>query len=493
MRDIVFILDRKSRKSLQSQIREFLVTAILGGQLMAGEKMPSTRRLSTQLSVSRNTVVLVYQGLNDDGYLKASERSGYFVAETGMEIPATESHEEVVDDDTRVDWRLKVLKYPAAQRNIDKLRNWQSYDYPFVYGQSDPLLFPIADWRDCAFKVLGKKWLDAWSGDTPEEDDEMLVEQIRTRILPRRGILVGEDQILVTMGAQMALYLVASLLVDGSTRLVIEEPGYPDVRNIFSLRTDNILPLSVDHEGLPVSPGVGGADIIYTTPSHQFPTSVTMPIARRKQLLAAAHEHDLLIIEDDYELETNYQGTPVPALKSLDRDERVVYMGSFSKTLFPGLRLGFMVASRELIQEARALRRLMVRHAPFNNQRITAFFLSLGYYDVHLRRLRRAYSERWQTMGDALAAQSVITSNSSGFGGTSYWVEGPKWLNADQLASRALELGVVIEPGGVYFAGEHRPKNFFRLGFSSIPATRITAGIDKLVSLIETMRSEQGY
>ncbi len=487
MKDILFTLDRNSRKSLQAQIREYLVGAILEGHLKEREKMPSTRRLSKLLGVSRNTVVMVYQGLNDDGYLAAYERSGYFVAETNMATPEAVFSFETTADDFQADWSHRILKSPTLQSNINKSRDWQKYPYPFVYGQPDPALFPIADWRDCAFKVLGKKWLDAWSADNVDKDDEMLVEQIRTHILPRRGILVGADQILVTMGAQMALYLLASLLVDHSSRLAMEEPGYSDVRNIFGLRTDKITPVPVDNHGLPADDRLVGADIVYTTPSHQFPTTVTMPLQRRKELLESAEANDFVIIEDDYELETCYQGNPVPALKSMDRFGRVVYVGSFSKTLFPGLRLGFMVAPTELIEEARALRRLMVRHPPSSNQRITAFFLSLGYYDVHLRRLHRVYQERWQAMGDALATEMATMSTLPGFGGTAYWVRGPDNLDADLLAMRALENGIVLEPGGVFFAGYPQPKNYFRLGFSSISTNRIGTGVKNLQQLIRKM------
>ncbi len=488
MREMLFTLDREHKKSLQAQIREFLVTAILEGHLKSGEKMPSTRRMSEQMSVSRNTVVLVYQGLTDDGYLLASERSGYFVAETMIDTLSTRVETNNGASSNAVDWHRRILKNPTAQRNIEKPLNWQSYEFPFVYGQPDPSLFPISDWRDCAYKVVGKKWVDAWSADTPDNDDDMLVDQIRTRILPRRGILVDEDQILVTMGAQMALYMLASLLINASTRLAIEDPGYADVRNIFRLRTENIFPLSVDDMGLPVDERLDAADIIYTTPSHQFPTTVTMPLQRRRELLASASKNDALIIEDDYELETNYQGKHVPALKSLDRDGRVIYVGSFSKTLFPGLRLGFMVASKELIQEARALRRLMLRHPPANNQRITAFFLSLGYYDVHLRRLHRVYRQRWEAMNEAFQKETEMLIKVPGFGGTAFWIKGPDNLDADLLAMKAREEGIIIEPGSVYFAQQPQPKNYFRLGFSSISSERIGPGIDKLCGLIRDLK-----
>ncbi|MEP1207338.1 MAG: PLP-dependent aminotransferase family protein [Rhizobiaceae bacterium] len=493
MRDFLIALDRNANKSLQAQLREVLVSAILAGHLRPGEKLPSTRHLSQQLGISRNTSVLVYQGLTDDGYLRTSERSGYFVNETVLEMgvynssqPAAAVDMSLGEDARPINWQDKILKKPAEQRNINKPRDWADLPYPFIYGQPDPTLFPITDWRDCVYKAMGKKWLDEWSQDTLDNDDPMLVDQIRTRILPRRGILVGEDQILVTLGAQQALYTMASLLVGPETKIVVEEPGYPDARNIFALRTSQIIPVQVDNEGLPVDERLDEADIVYTTPSHQLPTTVTMTDARRRALLEKASQQDLIILEDDYELESNYVGKPLPALKSLDKEERVIYMGSFSKTLFPGLRLGFVVASRDLIREMRALRRLMVRHPPTNNQRSTAFFLSLGYYDVFVRRLHRAYRERWAAMGGALERHFPGAEIIQGMGGSSYWVrlkEAPG-VDTDQLADIALDHGIMIEPGGVYFL-EGADRTCFRLGFSSIDHSKIDAGLAKLAELAQ--------
>ena len=491
MRDFLISLDRNANKSLQAQLREVLVSAILAGHLRPGHKLPSTRYLSQQLGISRNTSVLVYQGLTDDGYLRTSERSGYFVNETVLEMGVHNSAETHIDplqkSDTKpFDWESRIVKKPAKQRNIHKPRNWQSLPYPFIYGQPDRSLFPITDWRDCVYKAMGKKWLDEWSQDTLDNDDPMLVEQIRTRILPRRGILAGDSQILVTLGAQHALYLLASLLVSDKTRVVVEEPGYPDARNIFALRTQYLMPVDVDGEGLPVTKALDGADVVYTTPSHQLPTTVTMPTERRRALLDKAVDQDFLIIEDDYELETNYVGKPLPALKSLDQDGRVVYVGSFSKTLFPGLRLGFVVASEELIAEMRALRRLMVRHPPTNNQRSTAFFLSLGYYDVFVRRLHRTYRQRWNAMGQGLSEHFSGAEATRGMGGSSYWLRlaADSGVDTDELAVRAIQEGILIEPGSVYF-NRVTDKNCFRLGFSSIAEDRIAAGLERLAILAD--------
>ncbi|MGI9365275.1 MAG: PLP-dependent aminotransferase family protein [Rhizobiaceae bacterium] len=489
LRDFLISLDRNASKSLQAQLREVLVSAILAGHLRPGDKLPSTRHLSRQLGISRNTSVLVYQGLTDDGYLRTSERSGYFVNETVLEMGVHSSvgtqTSIVSDGDAQpIDWTSRLLKHPAGQRNIHKPRDWQSLPYPFIYGQPDQSLFPITDWRDCVYKAMGKRWLDEWSQDTLDNDDPMLIDQIRTRILPRRGILVGEDQILVTLGAQQALYTLASLLVGPETRIVVEEPGYPDARNIFALRSEYIVPVQVDGDGLPVGEELKSAELVYVTPSHQLPTTVTMTDARRRALLKTAREREFVIIEDDYELESNYVGKPLPALKSLDQDGRVIYVGSFSKTLFPGLRLGFVVASAELIHEMRALRRLMVRHPPTNNQRSTAFFLSLGYYDVFVRRLHRSYRQRWSAMGAALAQHFPDADMVQGMGGSSYWVNlgDSSAVDTDQLARRALKEGILIEPGSVYF-GSADNRSCFRLGFSSIEAQKIDAGLELLARM----------
>lgn len=484
MRELLFQLPAAGKTSLQSQIREVLVSAILGGQLPVEERIPSSRHMARQLGVSRNTVVLAYQGLIDDGYIVARERSGYYVNEEILNGRAHCPDVKSGHGDRPPDWPSRFRVHPTDQENIHKPANWQEYPYPFIYGQVDHKLFPIAEWRECNRQALGKQWIEAWTSDFRDQDDPMLIEQIRTRILPRRGIMAGEDEILVTLGAQNALYLLASLLVSRDTVVAIEDPGYPDVRNIFRLRTDKVMPVPVDAKGLVVNERLALADVAFTTPSHQFPTTVTMPRDRREALLASAHENDLVIVEDDYEFETNYVGDPCPALKSMDYEGRVIYVGSLSKTLFPGLRMGFMVGPKALIRELRALRLLMVRHTPNNNQRAVALFLSLGYHDALIARLERAYKERWKAMGDALAEYLPNSSRMPIFGGSSFWVTGPPGLDSDALAREALEAGIILEPGRIYFAGKQPKSCFFRLGFSSIDAKQIAPGIKLLAALI---------
>ena len=174
-----------------------------------------------------------------------------------------------------------------------------------------------------------------------------------------------------------------------------------------------------------IGPALKGCDYVHVTPSHQFPTTVNMPLERREALLARAKADDFVLIEDDYESEINHVGPPHPALKSLDDSGRVIFLASLSKTLAPGLRLGYMVGPRDLIREARALRRLMLRHPPANNQRTVALFLARGNHNSLMRRLSHAYRERWQVMRDALARHLPQCKVWPSIGGTAYWIEGP--------------------------------------------------------------------
>ncbi len=485
MRDQLFHLRREAGTSIQAQIREMLVSAILSGQMPGGDPLPSCRKMAKILKVSRNTVVLAYQGLVDDGYLVSRERSGFYVDDDILSghVARPESVDGPVDVDGP-DWESRFRVLPSSQSQISRPRNWMDFPYPFIYGQVDHTLFPIAAWRDCSRRALGTKEMEAWIRDAYGADDSLLVKQIRNRLLPRRGIIADKDQILITMGAQNALYLVASMLITERTMVGLEDPGYPDVRNIFCLKTSRMKALPVDDGGLPVDERLDECDLIYVTPSHQYPTTATMPLDRRRALLDKAVEEDFLIVEDDYDPEASYVTEPTPALKSLDRHDRVIYIGSLSKTLFPGLRMGYVVGPAKLISEIRALRKLMMRHSPTNNQRTTALFLSQGHHDSLINRLHRAYRARWERMAESLARHLPGMAQTPTIGGTSFWVRGPDWLDADELAEAAIAEGVVFDPGRINFLGPDAPANYFRLAFSSIPIDRIEPGIQLLAGLI---------
>lgn len=482
--------------SLQGKIRQMLVSAILDEQLPQGEPLPSSRELSAQLRVARNTVVLAYQQLVDEGYLVARERSGYFVNPeilgTRVSGVASLRGEPVPTRTGEPDWERRFVFRPTQQRNIVKRANWRDYPYPFIYGQYDPALFPTADWRECCLKALSVLDIHDWAQDMILRDDESLVQQIRTRVLPRRGVWAGADEIVVTVGAQQALYLLADLLVSPDTPVGIEDPGYPDARNIFGSHTSQLVPLPVDGDGLVLSDAQRTCDYVYVTPGHQCPTTVTMPLARRQALLRQAEEADFVLIEDDYESESRFEGDPTPTLKSLDRSNRVIYVGSLSKSLAPGLRIGYIVGPAALIAELRGARRLMLRHPSAYIQRAFSLFLSLGHYDAHLRRLSAAHRERAEAVLAALATRMPDFRPVPIAGGASCWIEGPPWLDADALARLAELQGVLIEPGSVFFMAEPAPRNCFRLGYSSISLDRIEPGIRVLAGVARELQATAG-
>ncbi len=486
MRDLIFPVEHDSGVGLQAQLRRQLVDAILDGRLSPDEPLPSCRRLAQGLGVSRNTVVLAYQALADEGLLISRERVGYFVnAELARAEAKGERPAEVGQERKPVDWFARLQVRPSEQQRIEKPRNWQRYPYPFIYGQADPALFPTAAWRLCSRQALGLDSIRSWTEDSFGEDDPLLIEEIRTHVLPRRGIRAAPNQIMITMGAQNALFLIARLLAGPKTTIGVENPGYVDVRNIFELAGARLKPIPVDGEGLVVGPALAACDCVYATPSHQSPTTVTLPLERRIALLDAAARDDFFIIEDDYEAETNYVSSPTTALKSMDKTGAVIYVGSFSKHLAPGLRIGYLVASEELVGELRPLRALTLRQPPANNQRTMAYFISGGYHDALVHRLQRTYSARWEAMRAALARHLPHMATTPSFGGTSFWLRGPDWLDSDVLARRALTEGLVIEPGSVFFLASKPPRNHFRLGFSSIPTEKIEPGIEKLAGLIK--------
>jgi len=487
-------LQPASALTLQAQLRARLIAAIGAGSLPARRPLPSSRALATQLGVARNTVVNVYQRLADDGYLIARRRQGYYPNPAAIaRRPRNASEDAAADAENAaagagVDWAARVKLRPSLQRHISKAPDWEQYEFPFIYGQLDRSLFPAAEWRaSCQHVLSGSDSLD-WAQDRFTRDDPWLLEQIRDKVLPLRGIWATTEEILVTIGAQHALYLLADLLIDGQTAVGIENPGYPDARHIFSRRTSRLRPLPLDEHGLRVGEALSGCHFIYATPSHQSPTTVTMPVERRGELLRQAEADDFLIIEDDYETEVSFSGLPNPALKSLDRSGRVIYVGSLSKSLAPGLRLGYIVAPAVLIAELRVLRRLMIRHPTAFIERSFAQFLALGYYDAFNRRLVAAYRERAAALGEALARFFPAARHPPVMGGSSFWIEGPAWLDARRLADEALLERVLIEPGDVHFAEETPPLNYFRLGLSSIAPAAIREGLRRLGVLVERQR-----
>ena len=222
------------------------------------------------------------------------------------------------------------------------------------------------------------------------------------------------------------------------------------------------------------------ADVVFTTPSHHCPTNATMPVSRRERLLDLAARRGFIIVEDDYEFEISFLKSPSPALKSLDPTGSVIYVGSFSKSLFPGLRLGYLVASEPFIREARALRSLVLRHPPGLIQRTAAYFLSLGHYDAQIARMGRIYRKRRSIMEQSLMENGLAQIGQGTFGGSSFWMKASDGVDSSRLAMQLREDGVLIEAGRAFFAqGEEQPGHY-RLAYSSIASARIPDGISHI-------------
>ena len=479
------ITHRESGQTIQGALRQSIIGAIGDGRLSAGQQMPPSRALAEQVGVARNTIIAVYEELVARGYLVSTQRRGYFVENDASRLAVNEN---VAGAPARSQtaWQDRFAIAPADWRNISKPTNWQDYRYPFIYGQVDPELFPIAVWRACSRDALGRSAVNYWAADHAIDDDPLLIEQICRQILPQHGVFARPEEVLVTLGSQHGLYLLSQLLVRPGETVGIEDPGYTDARNIFALSRGQVRNIPVDGEGLRLGPWLEGLRYLVVTPAHQCPTMVTMPNARRQALLDWAAAADAVLIEDDYEGETRFEAN-MPALKSMDRDGRVIYLGTLSKVLAPGVRIGFMVAPEPVVREARALRRLMHRCAPLNNQRTAAIFLAEGHCQGLTRTLRNALRERWEAVCAATAADLPDFHRSQSSGGSSIWLRCPTDIDPQALLAEARRHGVLFEPGDPFFA-DAPPGGHIRLGLSSIPAGRIPDGIRALAAAVAGLR-----
>jgi len=469
-----FFLQPDAPGTLQQQIQQMVAQGILSGRFRSGEKLPSTRGLATHLGVSRITVTIAYTELLASDYLTSKGRSGYFVSDTAPTLPHFSAPQ---DSDDAVDWARAMPQRFSGGVTPVKPQNWASFRYPFIYGQADPSLFDHANWRLCAVQALGQRDFTALTTDYYDQDDPKLIEFIARHSLPRRGISARPEQILITLGAQNALWLTAQILLNHDRRAALEDPSYPALRDILTQSRCDMATVPVDAGGLITDAIPDQTDVIFATPSHHCPTTATMPMARRHALLERARALDALIVEDDYEFEMSFLKAPSQSLKSLDRDGRVIYVGSFSKSLFPGLRLGYLVGSEPFIREARALRASVLRHPPGHIQRTAAYFLSLGHYDAQVRRMSTTLHARRTAMADAIATHGLQIAGHGASGGSSFWMRAPDHIHTAKLAKTLEENGVLIEPGAPFFASTTPPQNYYRLAYSSIPAARIADGV----------------
>lgn len=480
----LLVLDRKAPSPLQIQLRSGLVNAALDGRLPDGLKLPSSRDLARILGVARNTVSLVYERLVAEGHIESRAREGHFVRATIRRIEVRKIDAELAA--SRPDWDARVAPC-AAHRWLDRPVGWQKYRYAFVYGQFDPKLFPLADWRECDRQALEVAAVRRWGQDNAEGGSDALIDQLIRRVLPRRGISAKPDEVLLTMGTQHGLYLLSALFGGTDTRVGIENPGYMDARNIFTHHGAQVVPLPVDGNGLTITDALAQCRYVYCTPSHQCPTGATMSTERRLELLAHAARHDQVILEDDYDPETQYVGQPLPALKAIDKCDRVIYLSSLSKLLSPGLRVGFIVAPAVVIRRLRELLRLMIRRVPGNNELATAYFLQHGHYDRLLHNTRESLHQRADALTLALRKHLPDAAFSPPEGGASLWLKLPGRIDQRALLASCAANGLLFDPGLPFFHDEP-DESVIRLGFSVIPVERIEPGIAEFARHVHAHR-----
>jgi len=470
-------LDIAGGRGLSHRLYRELRKAVLDGRLRRGEKLPSTRELAVSLAVSRNTVSDVYERLGREGYLAARHGSGTFVAEQGRES----------DHDAR---RLplsapKVSEWARRLSHSRSIVPTREMVHDFRPGLPDLRSFPIQIWRRLAAQNLR-----VLSNDVGPYGDAAGQPRLRAAIARylahSRAVLCGAGDVFVCNGSQQALDLIGRILVEPGTRVAIENPGYTPAASIFRAMGATILPVPVDREGLVVEQVPSDAKIVYVTPSHQFPLGVTLSLARRKALLDWAQSSRAVIIEDDYDSEFRFGGRPMESLQGLDRSGAVVYLGTFSKVLFPGLRLGYVVAPGWLQESFVAAKWITDRHTSALEQSIMADFIAGGHFGRHLRRMQRTYRERRQALVDSLDRwTSGYLSLLPSHAGLHVAAMLAERFDAEELVQRAYEAGVGVYSIASFYLGAPKPGLIF--GYAGCTVPEIQEGARRLGGMLRSM------
>lgn len=482
---IAIHLDASSKVTLQMQILEQIAALIHGGKLKAGAALPSTRELSRQLGVSRNTVAEAYERLVDQGYLTTARAKGTFVragmTEDGMPAGAEASNE------CRAPSIATNLPLPYTGRGLPGL-----YEPPnpaihidFRFGRSDPRSFPVKIWRRILLDCLGGAAERLSQYNDPSGLPE-LRELIADFLGPARGIKTTSDRIIMVGGFQQGINLAAHLFVGVHTPIVVEAPCYRGAAFLFESYGGKVIPVPIDGAGLDV--GLLPAHrvkLVYVTPSHQFPTGITMTLERRLALLDWAARRGVYILEVDYDSDFRYEGAILPSLYSLDRHDCVIYLNSFSRSLGPGLRLGYMVLPRELVHAATTMKGLIDNGSPWLEQATLAQFIKNGSLATQLKRVRQTYMRRRDAVLTSLEATfgEVVATGTEG--GTHLLWTVPETVGpAARLRREAREIGVGLHPlddGAVLFA-DALPGSDQKvvLGYTHLNEAQIEEGIAKI-------------
>lgn len=467
-------LPPKGSRAIIAGLTRQLKAAILDGRLKAGLRLPASRLLAQSLSVSRNTVVAAYDLLLNDGYLVARSGAGTFVAGNLTSRAPAKSINAGADTRLAPYWRHPPVDTP----NIPPLV------FDFRMGLPETRHFPFPLWRR-----LEARSLRALSRETPDyfstEGRAPLREAISRHVSMSRAVACAPEDIIVTTGSQQAFDLIARCLVEPKRSVVaLEEPGYPPVRAAFAAAGATLSAVEVDDEGLRVDRLPKETRIIAVTPSHQFPLGVAMSMARRAELIAFARRQRAVIIEDDYDSDFRFSSRPLDALKTLDSEGAVFYVGTFSKSLFPALRLGYIIAPPWARQALIAAKHLSDTYTSPVAQDTLAHFMSEGHLGRHIRKMRKVYKERRDALGRAIERHckerlSLIPS-AAGLHLAARLVPA---FRADAIAAKAIRQGIGLQPLQRY-ATVKPPPNGFAFGYGLIAAHQIDEAVGRLARLI---------
>ena len=464
---------------LSRQIYLWFRQAILRGVMSNLERLPSTRELAEQLHVSRTVVVLAYEQLLAEGFVVGRGGSGTYVAE-GLETSRPGSRA------SRAKVRLSRFgrSVEAAAPKVDfPGRRSPSLRYDFSYGRSDVEIFPFEMWRRMLLRQARKATVrDLDYG--PAGGSAALREAISVHLRRSRAVICDPAQVIVVSGSQQALDLIARVLIERGDRVALEDPCYEGTGEVLRTAGARLLPVPVDRDGLNPAKLPEGARMAFVTPSHQFPTGAILPLPRRLALVDWARRTDALVVEDDYDGEFRYEEQPLQSLQGLDGEGRVIYIGTFSRTVFSALRIGYLIVPKPLICVFTSAKWLCDRHTATLEQETLAEFIASGMYERHLRRVRRRNAARRDVLLDAIARHLGDRVEVTGYGSGAHIVLWPSARIAENtVIERAAARGVGIYGIAPYFLTPTSRRGLM-LGYSRMKEADIREGVRRLSEVL---------